>query len=595
MDASEPQIADTLARVLASEGFVNAPNLAAFLRYVVEETLAGRADRLKAYTIAVAALDRPDNFDPNDNPLVRVQARRLRAALGRYYETDGVDDPLIIEMPLGSYIPRFIPRETPETVAPEAEAAAPEATATPPAPATTPPQPPPAPASPAAKQPRRRWVVIAAVVLVGLLGGLTFLGWPLWKQHAEISGRTALVERDFEPGKGLDATRVLPLLLVEVDMRTPPLDGFDAESYRRRIEAFAERFDDMVVVSRRAPDAPIPPGQPLYRLHFGFVREGETANGYYQLVHGGDERIVRTGAFRLKDTMRGPHRAGSTFDTPTDLDIVRDLVQLNGAISLDTARLGDIGEPLACLVMGQLFAGDRNETLHRAARTCLEAVITAHPRLAPAYTLLAEAYLREYRRGFDRLPGDPLARAEAAARRAVALAPMSAAARQMLSEILLLRGTREAAIVAGAAAVELNAEDMNLLARNGALLARSGRYEDAATQLRRAAANMASPPSWVADFAFLALNALGRAEEADSTLGELRASRYALHLAAAAIRGHRHGDAAATATAISGLIEADPAFRDDPLAPWHKRGFAPAVAERLVADLHAAGLPHRHD
>jgi hypothetical protein len=104
-----------LRRVLASDPFVNAPALAAFLNFIVRETLAGREDRIKAYTIAVGALDRPPDFDPNENPLVRVQARRLRAALDRYHLTDGRDAPLRIELPIGSYVPLFV-RQTPEQI-----------------------------------------------------------------------------------------------------------------------------------------------------------------------------------------------------------------------------------------------------------------------------------------------------------------------------------------------------------------------------------------------------------------------------------------------------------------------------------------------
>jgi adenylate cyclase len=74
---------------------------------VVEETLAGRGQSLKQYTIAVKALGRSSGFDPQTDTIVRVQAGRLRRALQRYYDTLGVDNPVIIELPKGSYIPRF--------------------------------------------------------------------------------------------------------------------------------------------------------------------------------------------------------------------------------------------------------------------------------------------------------------------------------------------------------------------------------------------------------------------------------------------------------------------------------------------------------
>jgi hypothetical protein len=74
---------------------------------VVEAALAGCADRLKAYTIAVEALGRGENFDPQTDPIVRVEAVRLRRALAAYYAGPGAHDPLIIELPRGRYVPTF--------------------------------------------------------------------------------------------------------------------------------------------------------------------------------------------------------------------------------------------------------------------------------------------------------------------------------------------------------------------------------------------------------------------------------------------------------------------------------------------------------
>src|SRR5918911_1070228 len=92
-----------LARVVASEPFRNAPRLVAFLTFVVEKTLAGEAAALKGYTIATQALGRPDDFDPQADPIVRVEAGRLRRALQAFYEGEGADDPVRIAIPVGSY------------------------------------------------------------------------------------------------------------------------------------------------------------------------------------------------------------------------------------------------------------------------------------------------------------------------------------------------------------------------------------------------------------------------------------------------------------------------------------------------------------
>ncbi|TMI99962.1 MAG: hypothetical protein E6G97_20440 [Alphaproteobacteria bacterium] len=101
------EVRDALCHMAASEAFRGSPQLVAFLRYVVEATLRGEQDRIKGYTIAVEALGRSENFDPQDDPIVRVEATRLRRALNRYYENGGRQDPVQIDLPLGSYVPVF--------------------------------------------------------------------------------------------------------------------------------------------------------------------------------------------------------------------------------------------------------------------------------------------------------------------------------------------------------------------------------------------------------------------------------------------------------------------------------------------------------
>lgn len=100
-------IRTALAHILASPPFDKSTQLANFLRFVVEETLAGSGDRIKAYTIATAALGRGDDFDPQTDPIVRVEAGRLRRALHNYYASAGHDQPIVIDLPIGRYTPIF--------------------------------------------------------------------------------------------------------------------------------------------------------------------------------------------------------------------------------------------------------------------------------------------------------------------------------------------------------------------------------------------------------------------------------------------------------------------------------------------------------
>nr|WP_126401275.1 hypothetical protein [Blastochloris tepida]BBF94135.1 hypothetical protein BLTE_28200 [Blastochloris tepida] len=127
---------DALAQVLASGRLRSAVQLRRFLAFVVEESLAGRGDKLKAYTIATRALGRPSDFDPGKDPIVRVEATRLRAALTAYYADEGRDAALRFHMLPGSYRPLVETREglgisveVPAAASPEAEPAEPAVTA----------------------------------------------------------------------------------------------------------------------------------------------------------------------------------------------------------------------------------------------------------------------------------------------------------------------------------------------------------------------------------------------------------------------------------------------------------------------------------
>jgi TolB-like protein len=107
LQVSSQDVMDQLLRVQSSTSMMSSGRHRKFLSFVVEETLAGRADRLKAYTIATGAFGRADDFDPQQDSIVRIEAGRLRRALEHYYLTDGAADRLRIVIPKGTYVPRF--------------------------------------------------------------------------------------------------------------------------------------------------------------------------------------------------------------------------------------------------------------------------------------------------------------------------------------------------------------------------------------------------------------------------------------------------------------------------------------------------------
>jgi len=96
-----------LARILSSRAFQGAQRPSNFLRYVVEQTLAGRGEQVKEYSIATDVFGRKESFDPRLDPVVRVEATKLRSRLAGYYQTEGQQDPLRIELPKRGYAPMF--------------------------------------------------------------------------------------------------------------------------------------------------------------------------------------------------------------------------------------------------------------------------------------------------------------------------------------------------------------------------------------------------------------------------------------------------------------------------------------------------------
>lgn len=106
------EVRSQIARIQAHRLFVHSSRMRRFLGFTVESALAGNADQLKEYVLGLEVFDRPATHDPRIDPIVRVEARRLRAKLRDYYASEGAGDELIVEYPRGSYIPQFRLRGT---------------------------------------------------------------------------------------------------------------------------------------------------------------------------------------------------------------------------------------------------------------------------------------------------------------------------------------------------------------------------------------------------------------------------------------------------------------------------------------------------
>jgi Tol biopolymer transport system component len=107
------RVREQLDRILGSAAFSDAERASSFLRLVVGLALEGRQSEIKEFVIAVDALGRNSAFDPKSDPIVRVEAGRLRDRLTAYYEREGETDAVLISLPKGGYVPEFSQRRSP--------------------------------------------------------------------------------------------------------------------------------------------------------------------------------------------------------------------------------------------------------------------------------------------------------------------------------------------------------------------------------------------------------------------------------------------------------------------------------------------------
>jgi hypothetical protein len=131
-EPSAGEVYETMRRILASRHFVNAPTKQKFLRLICESHLNGRASELNEYMIGCEIYDRDGSYNPATDPIVRVGAHDLRKRLEAYYKGIGKSDEIILDLPVGSYVPIFTRRQW----AREGAGSAPAITAAPSAPSS---------------------------------------------------------------------------------------------------------------------------------------------------------------------------------------------------------------------------------------------------------------------------------------------------------------------------------------------------------------------------------------------------------------------------------------------------------------------------
>jgi TolB-like protein len=397
-----------LERVLASAPFANSQRSLKFLRYVVECSLKNQDEFLKEFAIAVDVFGRNVSYDPSIDATVRVEAGRLRSRLRDYYTGQGINDPVIIDVPKGAYRATFTGRSA------SSDGAVTEATSVTGADETR---------TQVHKLSWRKWVplTLAAIILVAAVGGTA-----LWKKPAPPT---------ISAGKSQKVLAVLPFS----NQTGASSNSYLTEGITETLIRQFSQIPGLRVISRAAADR-VNKQNAARELGIGYLLTGA-------LERNADGRLVLNA--ELSDAENGAVvRSNQYIPDEADLrpiqaDIVQDAVKGLG-ISLDATQAPGAQKPLTSsapafqnFLRGEAAARQRDDptNLHEAVHDFEEAV-RLDPTFAFAYSSMAEAHL--VLGIYYEAPRDHMPLARQFAQRALALDPSMHHAHGILGLIDLL-------------------------------------------------------------------------------------------------------------------------------------------------------------
>jgi tetratricopeptide (TPR) repeat protein len=585
---SEEVVRACVRTMLAAPQFSDSPQLSSFLSFIVDETLKGRGSDLKGYSIATLALGRPGSFDPQTDPIVRVQAGRLRQALAEYAEAYP-REPLVISLEKGTYVPRFVARgqdvlaalppkgrlEGARSPALQTEHATPSG-------------------GPAVRvEGRRRFnrLALLALAFVGL-GALIGSGYnAAWRTApSRPSAASAALPERFTPS-----------LIVEADAAAS--EQADLTGLVQRARDAVARFDDIVIVhdiadmvSSLPRASQLQSGSVLTLRINALAASGRTVRFNARLVDQADQAVIWSREF-------DPVPAGSEGDrgrTKVVEAIATAIAQPYGVIHAHVRSKLASGarkdDPYGCIVAGFDYWRTNDSKTHGLARSCLIQRIAEFPGVGSLHAQLTYLYLEEYRQGYNPMPGSALDRALESAKRAVTLSPASARSQQALLAAHFARGEMESAWRAAGEAMRLNPFDTEIIADVGARHVQSGHYEKGLGMLEQALELNPSPPTWAATFRAMAYYLLGRLDQSGPLASTLGGNDYPPAMIALILVARQQRDALAGKAALARMQLQHPGIVSDPAAYLRRLSFDQGTIDRIVQDFRvsrdwAAQLP----
>ena len=570
---SNDEAVAALNRVLSSEVFEAAGRAREFLAFIVQETLAGRGDRLKGYSIAVQVFERPSDFDAQTDPLVRVEAGRLRRRLAEYYQSQGRDDAVRIELPRGGYTPVFV-RHSAEAPAVGVVVQA---------------------SRPPSRRRRLWWSVsAAAVVLIALAAGLRWTSMTGEPKSARTSATGGAAQPSAAAARG---PRLVVLPLATLGEGTGP--GFA----RGVTDEVIKSLVDFNIFATASPAA-----QSLEPASLATLRQDYDAG--YALsgtVRTDNDRVRVT--VRLTDTEFGTQlwtwaldddRAGTGLLASQE-NIGESIGKIVSSpygpvfareIERVAVTAGNELDPYQCLLRFYQYTRAFSPAGHAESVNCMERSIARAPKFAQGWAALTILYLHEHIYGYNPQPGraPALDRALEAADRSfdIDVAGRVAAAGQ--AGVQYMRGNAEGFTDAVARALAIKPAHPGMLAQIGMLLTISGDWRRGNQLVQDAVPYAVHVPAWnYTAFAFRYLQT-HQYDEALQWAQKVDAPNWfiaPMTVAASAQLAGRHDIAERE---IKRLLELEPDFATKGPELLRRWRLNDELLEALLAGLRGAGL-----
>ncbi|WP_299902437.1 hypothetical protein [uncultured Ruegeria sp.] len=558
LSVSAEEVRAALMRMLSHPEFSASERRRQFLSFVVEETLGGRSATLKGFTIAQAVFGRDESFDHKTDPVVRLEARRLRQDLDSFYVGPGAADPIRIAIPKGGYAPVF--ETTSSLPAHDAQLVGID---------------PPA-SSISFETPRSKTSVAAVAAFV--LAVAAAVAWIFWPQPNTrgMSSATSLPKLAFLPFKAVDASQTTRTLSVGLSSElVQKLRGFE---HFRLYAPFSENGLKEKMAETGDSDVP------AYVVSGEVLTEGDHATILIQLLTIGTEEVVWSEAHDLRLKAGSIMEARDSIAAEIAAVLEHPYGPLIGDIRQRTAALPPSSlESYLCVLQAYAYRRSFETSEFELARTCLDAAVRRNPDYSAAWAMLGWLHLDAAR--FHFVPPDRVEEeydaALSAAERAHFLEPDNVVALQALSSIHHYIGNYEEGERFGRLAIARTPHDPDTLAQVGWRLAIRGNFAEGVPLMQRAIERTIDPPGWYYHLLAMHLYMAGDTDES-LELSERAAAKgtgFSQFLIAAA--AGRLGDTKRTEQALDAL--ADIPFLADPAAFLRSHGATDEIVDTMMS------------